>query len=342
MKGLAGLAPIAVLVAALAFAPVAHADIKALEAGAKKEGELTWYVAHYTSEGAEDLGRGFTEMTGVKVNVVRTTAQVAYQRLLQDLKNNQTICDVFSSTDVGHYVRLAAEGRFEKYMPETESKILPAFRNFDPAGFYHTTSAGLVVLTYNSTKVKAEEAPKKWQDLLDIKWKGKVSIGHPGFSGYVGTWVLTMKNLYSWSYFDKLEKNKPQIGRSINDTVTALNAGERQVAAGADGSTLFSASRGNPLAVSYPTDGSVLIIAPSAIMKGTKHPNAAKLFMEYLYSVEAAKINAKHFAIPLRPEVPSPPGAKPISELKTIRPTVAEIDKGVPEVIEQWRDTFGN
>ena len=338
MKGLAGLA----IVAVLAFAPVAHADIKALEEGAKKEGELTWYVAHYTSEGAEDLGRGFTEMYGVKVNVVRTTAQVAYQRLLQDLKNNQTICDVFSSTDVGHYVRLAAEGRFEKYAPENASKILPTFRNFDPAGFYHTTSAGLVVLTYNSTKVKAEEAPKKWQDLLDIKWKGKVSIGHPGFSGYVGTWVLTMKNLYSWSYFDKLEKNKPQIGRSINDTVTALNAGERQVAAGADGSTLFSASRGNPLAVSYPTDGSVLIIAPSAIMKGTKHPNAAKLFMEYLYSVEAAKINAKHFAIPLRPEVPSPPGAKPISELKTIRPTVAEIDNGIPEVIEQWRDTFGN
>ena len=201
----------------------ARADIKALEEAAKKEGELTWYVAHYTSEGAEDLGRGFTEMYGVKVNVVRTTAQVAYQRLLQDLKNNQTICDVFSSTDVGHYVRLAAEGRFEKYVPETESKILPTFRNFDPAGFYHTTSAGLVVLTYNSTKVKAEEAPKKWQDLLDIKWKGKVSTGHPGFSGYVGTWVLTMKNLYGWAYFDKLEKNKPQIGRSINDTVTALN-----------------------------------------------------------------------------------------------------------------------
>ena len=53
-------------------------------------------------------------------------------------------------------------------------------------------------------------------------------------------------------------------------------------------------------------------------------------------------INAKHFAVPLRPEVPSPPGAKPIGDVKTIRPTTAEIDKGVPEVIEQWRDTFGN
>ena len=339
MKGLARL----VVVAALAFAPVAaRADMKALEEAAKKEGELTWYTSHYTSEAAEELGADFSKTYGVKVNVVRTTAQVAYQRLLQDLKNNQTICDVFSSTDVGHAVRLAAEGRFEKYTPEAESKIAPAFQNFDPSGYYHTTSAGLVVLTYNTTKVKAEEAPKKWTDLLDPKWKGKVSTGHPGFSGYVGTWVLMMKNLYGWSYFENLEKNRPQIGRSINDTVTALNAGERQVAAGADGSTPFSAARGNPLAVSYPSDGSVLIIAPSAIIKGTKHLNAAKLFMEYLNSIEAAKINAKHFAIPLRPEVPPPEGAKPISEVKTIRPTVAEIDKGIPDVIEQWRDTFGN
>ena len=249
MKGLARLA----VVAALVFAPVAaRADMKALEEAAKKEGELTWYAAHYTSEGAEELGAAFTKMYGIKVNVVRTTAQVAYQRLMQDIKNNQIACDVFSSTDVGHYVRLKAEGKLEKYMPETASKILPKFQNFDPDGYYHTTSAGLVLITYNTSKVKAEEAPKKWTDLLDPKWKGKVSTGHPGFSGYVGTWVLMMKKLYGWDYFEKLEKNKPQIGRSINDTVTALNAGERQVAAGADGSTLFSAARGNPLAVAYP------------------------------------------------------------------------------------------
>lgn len=339
MKGLKRLA----VAAALVLAPLAaRADIKALEEGARKEGELTWYVAHYTSEGAEELGADFSKLYGVKVNVVRTTAQVAYQRLLQDLKNNQVVCDVFSSTDVGHYVRLKADGKFEKYVPEVEAKILPQFQKFDPDGYYHTTSAGLVALTYNTTKVKPEEAPTKWQDLLDIKWKGKVSTGHPGFSGYVGTWVLMMKQMYGWGYFEKLEKNKPQIGRSINDTVTALNAGERQVAAGADGSTLFSAARGNPLAVSYPSDGSVLIIAPSAIVKGTKHPNAARLFMEYLGSVEAARINAKHFAIPLRAEVPPPPGAKPLTEVKTVRPTVAQIDKGIPEVIEQWRDTFGN
>src|SRR5436190_9174030 len=331
------------IVAACVFGPMtAQADTKALEEAAKKEGELTWYVAHYTSEGAEELGADFGKTFGLKVNVVRTTAQVAYQRLSQDIKNNQTICDVFSSTDVGHYVRLKAEGRLEKYTPETAGKIVEAFRNVDPDGFFHTTSAGLVLLTYNKDKVKAEDAPKNWKDLLDPKWKGKVSTGHPAFSGYVGTWVLTMHKMYGWDYFEKLEKNRPQIGRSINDTVTALNAGERQVAAGADGSTLYSASRGNPLAIVYPSDGAVLIIAPSAILKGTKHPNAARLFMEYLYSIEASQIDVKHFTVPMRPEVPVAAGEKPVAEVKSFHPTNEQIDKGIPEVIEQWRDTFGN
>src|SRR5258708_16473556 len=87
MKGLARLA----VVLALAFAPAAAlADMKALEEGAKKEGELTWYVAHYTSEGAEELGGDFAKPYGIKVNLVPTTAQIAHHPLLQDLKTNQT------------------------------------------------------------------------------------------------------------------------------------------------------------------------------------------------------------------------------------------------------------
>jgi iron(III) transport system substrate-binding protein len=339
MKAFAALAvAIAVVLGPLS----ARADMKQLEEAAKKEGEITWYVSHYTSEGAEELGATFTKLYDIKVNVVRTTAQVAYQRLTQDIKNGQTICDVFSSTDIGHLVRLKAQGQLEKYTPEDASKITEAFRNLDPDGYFHTTSAGFVLITYNSSKVKPEEAPQTWTDLLDPKWKGKISTGHPGFSGYVGTWVLQMKLLYGWDFFKKLEKNKPQIGRSINDTVTALNAGEREVAAGADGSTMFSAARGNPLSIVYPSDGAVLIIAPSAIVKGTKHPNAARLFMEFLYSIDAAKINVKHFGVPMRPEVPVAKGEKPVSEIKAIHPTVQQIAKGIPEAIEDWRDTFGN
>src|ERR1043165_5652016 len=121
-----------------------------------------------------------------------------------------------------------------------------------------------------------------------------------------------------------------------------LNAGERIAAdSGPNGTALESASKGNPLAMTYPSDGTVLIIAPSGIMKGVKHPNAAKLFMEYLLGVEASQIWVKHFNESMRPEVGALDGAKSAKDVKTIRPTVEEITKGIPEVIKQWRDTFG-
>jgi iron(III) transport system substrate-binding protein len=339
MKGFTALA----VAAAVALGPIAaHADMKALEEAAKKEGEVTWYVSHYTSEGAEELGSTFTKLYGIKVNVFRTTAQVAFQKATQDFKAGQTECDVFSTTDVSHVLKLKAEKKLVQYVPENEAKAAKAFQGLDPDGYFHTTSGGFVVLSYNSSKLKPEDAPKKWTDLLDPKWKGKISTGHPGFSGYVGTWVLSMKQKYGWSYFEKLEKNKPQIGRSINDTVTALNSGERQIAAGADGSTLYSAGRGNPLAIIYPEDDAITITAPSAILAGSKHPNAAKLFMEYLYSVEASQIDVKHFTVPMRPEVAVAKGEKPVDEVKQYKPTNEQMVKGLPEAIEQWRDTFGN
>ncbi len=73
--------------------------------------------------------------------------------------------------------------------------------------------------------------------------------------------------LYGWDYFKKLELNKPHIGRSVNDTVTMLNAKESSVAAVPSATTLGRKDKGNPLAVVYPEDGALLMISPSAIVK---------------------------------------------------------------------------
>ena len=309
---------------------------------AKKEGEVTWYTAHSNDTTAQALGRDFeTAFPGIKANVVRTTAQVAYQRLTQEQRANAMQVDVFSSTDIGHYVVLKEKNLLEKYVPDNASKVIDVYKNYDPEGYFTVTSAGLIAIGYNTQKLKEADAPKNWPDLLDPKWKDKIALGHPGFSGYVGTWVVSLKKLYGWDFFEKLAKNNPQVGRSINDTVTMLNAGERVIAgSGPVGTAMESAGKGNPLAMIYPPDGSVLIIAPSGIPKGVKHPNAAKLFMEYLLTTEASQIWVEHFNESMRPEV-KPVGAKSAADVKTIRPTVEEITKGIPEVIKQWRDTFG-
>ena len=109
-------------------------------------------------------------------------------------------------------------------------------------------------------------------------------MGHPGFSGFVGTWVVQMNKMFGWDYFEQLAALKPLVGRSIIDTVTAVASGERILGASPTALVMRDAASGNPLAPGFPDDGSVLMISGGAILKNTKSPNAAKLFMEFLYS----------------------------------------------------------
>jgi iron(III) transport system substrate-binding protein len=95
------------------------------------------------------------------------------------------------------------------------------------------------------------------------------------------------------------------------------------------------------MAVNYPTSGTIAVMSPSGIIKGTRSPNAAKLFMEFLCGPEYSAILAEAFEQPLRPDVPPPNGAKSLAEIKFITPELARIEKQLPANKEKWRDTFG-
>ena len=331
-----------VLVATASIAAAQSDQEKQLYEAAKQEGELTWYTAHYDQNMTAQIGAAFTEKyPGIKVNGIKATAQVSFQRLLLDLKAGQSQADVFSSTDVSHYRQLKEMNALEKYVPENEAQIIAAFRGIDPDGYYHTTLVGLIAILYNNAKVKEAEAPKNWTDLADPKWTDKVTFGDPNYSGMVGVWTVAMADRYGWEFFEKLEPLNPQIGRSIDDAVTLLNSGERVVAMGDPGTALQSAAKGNPVAVVYPEDGAVVVRMPSAIIKGSKSPNAAKLFMNFLLSPEVAKIATAGFQQSLRADVPPPAGGKSLADVKVMTPSPEEIAKNLPENKEKWRDTFG-
>jgi iron(III) transport system substrate-binding protein len=104
---------------------------------------------------------------------------------------------------------------------------------------------------------------------------------------------------------------------------------------------LESADKGNPIGIVYPADGAVLMIAPSAVLAKAPHPNAARLFFDFLFSADYARIAVKSRSEALRADVPPLPGVKTVNEIKTIRATDAEVLEGIPKAIEDWRDTFG-
>jgi iron(III) transport system substrate-binding protein len=337
---IAGLAGAFALVAAGA---AAQGDPRPqLYEAAKAEGQLTWYSGILDQPICDQVGQAFTKKyPGIQVKAIKTTSQVAFQRLSQDLKAASVQADVFTTTDASHMTSLLAKDQLVQYTSENAKGMIDTLRKFDTKGYYQVSWVGLVTLLYNSAKVKPEDAPKDWPDLADPKWKNAVTFGSPNYSGMVGVWTVAMQDRYGWDYFEKLNKLNPLIGRSIDDAVTALNSGERIVAAGNPATALRSAAKGNPLAVNYPTSGTLGVMSPTAIIKGSRSPNAAKLFVDFLAGPEYSQILAENFEQPLRSDVPPPKGAKSLSEINLFTKGIEEIEQKLPPNKEKWRDTFG-
>jgi iron(III) transport system substrate-binding protein len=317
-----------------------------LYAAAKKNGEteVTWYQSHIRTEASEKIGQAFTaKYPGIKVNVFNSTAAVAYQRLTQDIKAGAAQADIFGTTDISHMATLKKQGNLEKFVPETAAGMVPAVKALnDPDGFYTITYAALVALTYNSDKVKPENAPKRWTDLTDKKWEGQVTIGSPNYSGTLGGWTVMIKRLYGMDFFQKLAANNPLVGRSIDDALIHLNSGESAIAAGDVASTSRSKARGNPLGISYPDDGALLLVGPTGLVKGSKHPNAGKLFINFLLTPDAAKVIVGEFEQAVILDAPAPPSGVPLKDIKTVTNSVDEILKELPGIKEKWRETFND
>lgn len=313
-----------------------------LYAAAKKEGQVTWYSGYLNQPICDSVGAAFTQKyPGIRVNAIKTTSEVAFQRVMQDINGGAIQADVFSSTDASHMSYLIGKGKLVKYTPPNVAGLVPALREFNGDGYYFPGWVGLVALMYNSKKVTAAESPKDWPDLTDPKWKNKIAFGSPNYSGLVATWTVGMTEKYGWDFFEKLNKLNPLIGRSIDDAVAMLNSGERQVAICSAASALRSAAKGNPLVVNYAKSFSLVDFSPVAILKGSHSPNAAKLLVDFMAGKEYSQILAKNFEQPLRTDVPPPSGATPLSALTLFQPKLEDIEKKLPGIKNKWRDTFG-
>ncbi len=310
---------------------------------ARAADSVTWYISQFEAEQAEALGKAFTaEHPGIAVDVVRVTGQVAFQRLQMDIKNKTPHCDVFSASDISHMAILKEKGELLRYEPPNAAGLAPVYRALSDDGWYYANNAARFVLIRRVDRVPADIAPKTWTDLLNPRWKGQIATAHPAFSGGMGTWVLALTKLYGWQYFEKLAANNPRIGRSAVDPVTLLTAGECLVSPTYGPAAYHGIDKGSPIAVDQAADGAVVVVFPSAIPAGAPHPAAARLFLDWLLSQAVTRRIAADGSDPVRLDVPPRPGVPPLDAGRMIQLSAAEIRRGVPEIIEKWRDTFGS
>ncbi len=328
--------------AAAGGSALSTADEAALYEAAKKEGKLVWYTVWFNQDIVNDIGSAFsTKYPGIKVEGTRNVAATIYQKLTQEMQAGIKNVDIYGTTDMGQMMELKEQGKLQAYNPAGKDAVIAEYRSLDAENFYHTGSLSPILITYNTQKVKAEDLPKSWQELITDKNKDKITTGSGAASGQVGTWALSMQQKYGWdTYFNKLNSLNPKLGRSINDTVVDIVSGERAVGIGPMGQVLASKAKGNPVDVIYPTDGTVVVVNPVGILKDAPHTATAKLFMNFLMSKEYAELCAKNFEQPIRTDV-TITGAKALKEIPTYSPKPAEIRKDLPDVIKKWKTVFG-
>ncbi|MDT7950917.1 MAG: extracellular solute-binding protein [Acetobacteraceae bacterium] len=316
-------------------------DLQSIYEAAKKEGQVTWYSGFLNQTICADIGNAFSQKyPGITVNATKTTSQVAFQRLLQDMKGGRIESDIFSSTDLSHMAFLQKKSLLIHFDPPNAKGIVPALRDLDPKGDYYPGWLGVGAIGYNTSKLSAAEAPQDWSDLTDPKWKDKETFGSPIYSGVVGNWTVALTKLYGWDFFKKLNALNPLIGRSFDDSITVLNSGERLVGLANIAAVARTAAKGNPLAVNYPTSGTLVVPSATAIIAGCKSPNAAKLFLDFACGPEYSKILAENFEVPLRGDVAPPKGIKSLSDVKTLTPTLQDVETMLPDTKSKWKDTF--
>ncbi len=307
---------------------------------AKKEGKVVWYSS-IALPIAQQMCNTFNEKKmGFECVLHRSGSGKLYKRWVQEAKSKIFEADILHTSNSGHFLTLQKQGVFIKYAPEGTEKFPAAFKG--DGGYWTVLRSFAYVPAYNTTKVKAADVPTSWLDLLDPKWGGKIVNAHPSYSGSVSVGMSMLVKEFGWEFMDKLSDLKPRVVQSAVDTTTYLVRGEADITSGTASYNLFNAiKKGEKVKMLLPKEGVPFVVSPQAIFKSAPHPNAAKIFSDWLFSKEAQQILVERGLYVGHPGVKYPEGQVPLSELKLMTMSPEEATKMRNPIRDAFRKKFG-
>jgi iron(III) transport system substrate-binding protein len=320
-------------------APATAAD-PAVMAAAKKEGKVVWYSSLGLSVAQKVCDAFNKQGHGITCELARDGSQRIFQKVMQEASAGLAIADVVHTSDISHYLEFQQKGMLTRYLPEGADKFRSDFRDRD--GLYTILRGTPYVIAYNTQKVSTADAPKRWRDLADPRWKGKLVHAHPGYSGVVMTGITGLLGvLGGWDYYAALAKNNPLVVQSAEDPPMKLAGGEAWVGASGEYNFYRTAKKGNPIEIVFPEEGVPFVSSANAILAKAPHPNAAKVFTDFLFAREAQQILADDGLYVPNEAVTYPAGKRPLKELRLIKVEPEEMQKRDEEIKKRFRELFG-
>jgi iron(III) transport system substrate-binding protein len=325
---------------ARAAAPPPSAVTPELIDAARREGRIALYSG-LDLPLSEKLAKGFeAKYPGIAVRVERSGAERIFQRIGQEQASRINAADVAISTDAGHFVAWKRSGWLAPFVPQDVAQhFAPDDRDAD--GMHATLCFSLSGLGYNTNLVKPAEAPKRFADLLDPKWKGKIVKAHPSYSGTILTTTFALSQTLGWSFYEKLAEQRVMQVQSAGDPPKKLALGERAVQAdGVDAILEQLKEQGQPVEFVYAAEGTPLITTPGGIMRSAPNPNAARLFLSFLCGPGGQQIFVEANRHSPHPMVPPKPGRTPLSAVKLLRTDAAAVEAESEQVKARYAKLF--
>jgi len=316
--------------AALFFAVVAlAAPAKTEESVDARRGAVRIYVSISTDAAAklvQALGRHFPNL---KIEFVRAGSVETVKRFIAERQAGRIAVDLIHGADPGGFEYFAAKGWID-----TRLTLLPLIEAYRPdfydqkAGWVALRATGIAPM-YNTQLVRKEQVPKTWKELIAPGWKGRIAISDPTRAGSSFSHLYAMWKLYGADYLASLGRNDVFIAGDGTATRNAVARGERDLAPVSEYDAFRIKQEGGPVDVAWVDDGTIMVPAPLALVKGSPNSENALALAEYLLSREGQQIVSDTIVSwSARKDVKAPPG-KP--DLDTIKLAHVDWDKAADE-----------
>ena len=271
-----------------------RAAAASLEDGAKTEGEVVLYSSLNNEQIVTLIDAFKKKYPFIKPSFYRGTSERVLQRASTEAKAGRFAVDV--ATAAGFQLQLMKEsGLTQKYVPPEVAFYNDGFK--DPDGHWVSVHSLLNSMAYNTQLVKPGEAPKKYEDLLAPRWKGRLGVNIQDPEWYVNLQRRWGKEK-ARSFLKALAAQQPGVRDGHNITAQLLAAGEFNAVSNTYAHIAARIkNQGGP--VQYVFDEPVITyVHPIALMKSAPHPNAAKLLISFILSAEGQRMLREQGRIP--------------------------------------------
>jgi iron(III) transport system substrate-binding protein len=268
----------------------------------------------------------YQKQTGVNVQMTRMSAGEIYTRLRAEKENPQA--DIWWGGTGDPHLQAADEGLTDEYKSAQLTKlrdwaVKQAERSkFRTVGIY----LGALGFGYNTEEIAQRKfaPPACWADLIKPEFKGEVQMADPNSSGTAWTALATFVQLMgeepAFEYLKKLNANINEYTKAGAAPAQAAGLGETLIGIAFQHDVIDVATRGKPVQVVSPCEGTGYEIGSMSIVKGGKNGADARKFYEWALTVDAQKLGAanRSYQVPSNTDTPVPPQAPDLSKIKLI------------------------